>query len=313
MSNPIYGYAESVSEDRLLGHIAWYTITQPHVTHDQLAEMVSDLPLKKSLLPSKPRLGDAFKRACRYSERKNLAYKDDKFVNFLIRSVSQSTNEVTRHLVLEVVDAQGERLEYHDVAHLKFDRKNTTLHVRKLNVNPELDALTTETLSMFTDNFDKASTYLDAQVLRMFVRNQLDASGATSVRKQGSVYFIPMGAKEQTEGLETLCQRLGDGSMFHSLPLVDTTKQREMVVDAFENEVHDEAAQILAELAEMRNKGSMITSRAFEAYRARYGRLRDNAKQYALLVDNEMSKAKTEIESLDKHLVGLLTAGLVKT
>jgi uncharacterized protein (UPF0305 family) len=313
MTTPIPGYAENVSDDRLLGHIAWYTITQPHVTHEELAEMVSDLPLNKNLLPSKPRLGDAFKRACRYSERKGLSYKKDQFVNFLIRKVTQSTNEVIRHLVLEIVDSEGETLEYHDVAHLKFDRKANTLNVRKLNLNNELDALTQETLKLFTDNFDHASKYLDAQVLRLMIRHQLDGMGAISVRKQGSIYFAPLGVKDQTEALETLCERLGNGSMFHALPLIDTTKQREMVTAAFEEEVHDEATQIITELKAKKIQGSQVTGRAFDAYRVRYNQLKNNASEYAQLVENEMVKTKTEIKALDQHLMEMLTEGLVKS
>ena len=313
MTTPIPGYAENVSDDRLLGHIAWYTITQPHVTHEQLAEMVSDLPLNKQLLPSKPRLGDAFKRACRYSERKGLSYKDDQFVNFLIRKVTQSTDEVIRHIVLEIVDSEGETLEYHDVAHLRFDRKKNILNVRRLNLNDELDKLTQETLEAFTDNFDHASKYLDAQVLRLMIRHQLDGMGAISVRKQGSIYFAPLGVKDKTEALETLCQRLGDGSMFHALPLVDTTKQREMISAAFEEEVHDEAIQIITELKSKKVKGSSMTAGAFDSYRIRYNQLKTNAAEYAEIVEGEMVKTKTEIKALDQHLMEMLTEGLVKS
>lgn len=312
MTTPIPGYAENVSDDRLLGHISWYTITQPNVTHEQLAKMVSDLPLNKSLLPSKPRLGDAFKRACRYSERKGLFYKDDQSVNFLIRSVTQSIDEVIRHLVLEIVDVQGQTLEYHDVAQLRFDRTKNTLNIRRLNLNSDLDHLTQETLKRFTDNFDHASKYLDAQVIRLMIRHQLDSMGAVSVRKQGSIYFTPLGVKEQTAALETLCERLGDGSMFHALPLVDTTKQREMITAAFEEEVHEEAIQIIAELKTKKLKGSQMTARAFDSYKERYHRLKSNANEYAELVENEMTKTKTEILALDQHLMEMLTEGLVK-
>lgn len=314
MSTHIPGYAGIIPDDQLLGHIAWYTITQPDVTHDELAEMVSDLPLSQSVLPPKPRMGDAFKRACRYSERLGLAIPgyDDRTANFLIRKVAQSGKEVTRHLVLEIVDAQGETLEYHDVAHLKFDRKAESLHVRKIRINDELDKLTQETLSMFTDNFDYATTHLDAQVIRLMIRQQLDIMGAIGVRKQGSVYFIPMKSKDRTEALETLCQRLGKGSMFHALPLIDTSKQREMVTGAFENEVHDAATQLIAELAKKREAGKQITVKAWEGYKDRFNSLKSNAKDYAELVDNELSKAKTEIEALDRHLTEFLTNDLVK-
>jgi hypothetical protein len=278
-----------------------------------LAEMVSDLPLSKSPLPSAPRMGDAFKRACRYSERKGVPIpQTDTFANFLIRKVTQNADQVERHLVLEIVDEAGRRLEYHVVAEMTFDRKKSSLLVRQLKVDDTLRSLTQETLKLLTDNFDTAAKYLDAQVLRLFVRDQLALVNATSVRAQGSVYFVPITAKAQTEALETLCQRLGAGSMFHALPLIDTTKQREMVIAAFENDVHEEATQLIAELTSRRNQGKAITAKAWENYKERFNRLKKGAGEYANIVDDELEKVKLEISALDNNLSKFLTEGLVK-
>lgn len=296
-----------------LGHIAWYTVTKPRVTHEELEEMVSDLSLSKSPLPNAPRMGDAFKRACRYSERKGVPIPGtDTFANFLIRKVAQNADEVERHLVLEIVDTKGRRLEYHVVAEMTFDRKKTSLKVSQRKVDDTLNLLTQETLKMFTDNFDTAAKYLDAQVLRLFIRDQLALMSATSVRSQGSVYFIPIQAKEQTEALEQLCNRLGAGSMFHALPLIDTSKQREMIIAAFENEVHEEATQLIAELTSKRNQGKEITAKAWEKYKERFNRLKKGANSYAEIVDDELEKVKLEIKSLDNNLSKFLTDGLVK-
>ena len=312
--NPISTYAENLTDDQILGHIAWYTITQPSVTHEQLEEMVTDLPLNKSILPSAPRMGDAFKRACRYSERTRVDIPGtDTFANFLIRKVTQNAEQVERHIVLEIVDEEGRQLDYHVVAELTFDRTKTAMKVTtKKTGDPALQVLTRDTLKLFTDNFDKAAKYLDAQVLRLMIRQQLELMSATSVRKQGSVYFIPVAAKERTEALETLCSRLGEGSMFHSLPLIDTSKQREMIKAAFENEVHDQAAQLITELTSKRRAGESITAAAWEKYRDQFNVLKKNAGEYAQIVDGELDKVKIEIQSLDTNLGEFLSQGLVK-
>lgn len=313
MSQVLPNYAQGLSDDMILGHIAWYTITKPRVTHEQLEEMVSDLAISKSVLPNAPRMGDAFKRACRYSERKKVPIPGtETFANFLIRKVTQNADEVVRDLVLEIVDEEGKRLEYHIVAQLTFDRNKSSLLVSQKHVDDALKTLVQETLKMFTDNFDKAAKYLDAQVLRLMIRQQLDLMAATSVRAQGSVYFIPIKSKEQTEALETLCNRLGSGSAFHSLPLVDTSKQREMVKAAFEQEVHDQASQLISELASKRRQGTQITARAWEKYREEFKKLKKNANAYAGIVDEELDKVKIEIQSLDENLSRFLSEGLVK-
>jgi Family of unknown function (DUF6744) len=314
MNSVLPDYAAGLPDEAILGYIAWYTVTQPIVTHEQLEEMVADLPLSQTILPKAPRMGDAFKRACRYSERKKVPIPGsaDTFANFLIRNVTQDADEVERHLVLEIVDEEGKRLEYHVVAQMTFNRTKSNLYVRQLQVDDNLLTLTKETLKMFTDNFDKATKYLDAQVLRLMVRQQLELMSATSVRAQGSVYFIPVASKEQTEGLETLCQRLGNGSAFHSLPLIDTTKQREMVKSAFEKDVHDQAAQLIAELTSKRRNGTALTAKAWEKYQGKFKKLKASAGDYATIVDDELDKVKIEIESLNKNLTEFLTEGLVK-
>lgn len=313
MTSVLPEYTAGLSDRAILGHIAWYTITQPRVTHEQFEEMVTDLPLSNSIIPKAPRMGDAFKRACRYSERKKVPIAGtETFANFLIRKVTQSAEEVVRHLVLEIVDEVGKRLDYKVVAELTFDRTKGTLNIRQLNVDEALEVLTQETLKLFTDNFDTALKYLDAQVLRLKIRDQLNLMSATSVRAQGSVYFIPASAKEQTEALETLCERIGSGSAFHSLPLIDTTKQREMVKSAFEKDVHDQASQLISELASKRRAGTQITAKAWEKYQAKFKQLKTNANEYASIVDSELDKVKIEIQALDKNLGGFLQEGLVK-
>jgi hypothetical protein len=313
MNSVLPDYAAGLPDEATLGYIAWYTITQPVVTHEQLEEMVADLPLSKTVLPKAPRMGDAFKRACRYSERKKVPIPGaDTFANFLIRNVTQDADEVERHLVLEIVDVEGKRLEYHIVAQMTFNRTKSNLYVRQLQVDDELLTLTKETLKLFTDNFDTATKYLEAQVLRLMIRQQLELMSATSVRPQGSVYFIPVASKEQAEALETLCQRLGHGSIFHSLPLIDSTKQREMVKAAFETDVHDQAAQLIAELTGKRRDGKTITAKAWEKYQGKFKKLKASAGDYATIVDDELDKVKIEIESLNKNLTEFLTEGLVK-
>jgi hypothetical protein len=314
MTNPIPGYGVGLPKHLTLGYIAWYTITNPRVTHEQMVDLVTDLGLDTYILPNPPRRGDAFKRACRYSEQTGLnILGSDHKANILIRSVANTAAEVERHMVLEIVDAEGRHLEYIDAAHLKFDRANNKLHVMKRQLETSYDSMVMKAINIFQQNFEDAAKYIDAQVIRRMIRDQLSRIGAIGVRRQGSVYFYP--AKHESIGLalEKFCTHMGAGSDFHSLPLVDTKKQREMVVNAFEEEVHERAVQIMTELEQYRHSEKKITIRAWSEYRQELARLQDNATAYKALVDNELTKAEVELTGLQGSLENFLGSGMVKT
>lgn len=120
-NSPLTGYGAGIRKETLLGWVAWYGISDPSVKYDDLKQKVTDLGLDVSALPAPLRAGDSFKRACRYAEQKKLPY-GNLFVNTMIRSVSQNTETVERHLVVEIVDADGRRLEYEVAAHLILDK-----------------------------------------------------------------------------------------------------------------------------------------------------------------------------------------------
>ena len=313
MTSPVPGYGQGIPEDMILGHIAWWTVTSPQLTHDDVLTLVTDLGMDPAIVPKPPRGGDAFKRACRYSERKGLAipYSDHQ-ANFLIRSVTQTHEDIERHLVLEIVDGDGRRLEYHDAAHLRYDRAAGVLHVAKKKISSDLDPMTDETLQLFAAKLDHATKYIDAQLIRRMIRDQLTMLHAISVRSGGSVYFIPYREHKTTEALEQFLTHCGPGSAFHALPLIDDSKQREMIQAAFEVEVHSEATQLISELRNAVSDKKEMTAAAWAVYREKLRDLQERREEYTDLVDVELTKAEIEVLALEEALGDYVTSGLIK-
>lgn len=303
MTTPIPGYqAADLPDELTLGYIAWYTINKPRITQPELSDLATRLGLDQAVIPPEPRIADAFKRACRYSERKGLDLPTSQNKgNFLIRPVAQTSKEIERHMVLEVVDPDGRTLEYHTVIQFTFIRATDVLQVNRMKIQ-EYDKLIETQLNLFMKNFQDATTFVDAQLIRRMIREQLDRMLALPVRRQGSVYFIPQKEKQKTEALEELCQEL-DGSAFHSLPLVDTSKQREMVHAAFEEELHEESAQLIQDMHQV--EGKELTPRAWANYRAKLKHLRDKYSEYTSLVKTEMSQASIELGVIEQQLGNL--------
>lgn len=313
MTSPIPGYAQGIPNDLVLGYICWYAVADPKITHQKLVETVTSLPLDPFIIPSPPRLGDAFKRACRNSERRGLAIPNsDHSANILVRSVSNTGKEIERHMVLEIVDTEGKVLEYHDCAQMVFDRTKNTLRVRKQTMPGTIDPIITASLTMFNHNFDDAAIHIEPQVIRRMLRDQLDYMHAVGVRKEGSVYFYPPKYLEKGEGLEALLNSFGNESTFHNLPLVDTTKQREMVKAALESEIHLEAIQTITELKRAVDSKEPLLVRQFTEYRDRLNSLRLRSSDYQSLINVEMTKVEVELDAMQANLETVLAEGLIK-
>ena len=315
MANPLQQTGE-LTDDLLLGHISWYTVTKPRITHKEFAKLVTDLGLSKTIIPKPPRPGDAFKRACRYSERTNIPILGtENYANILIRSVAQNSEEIERHMILEERDPQNRKLGHTDVAHLRFERQGDKgkLHVKRQSV--ESDALTEivdESLRIFIANIEEATQYIDAQVIRRMIREQLDIANAIAVRSKGSVYFVPKSSRDIVEKLEQFCQSLNSGSEFFAVPMPDTGKYRDFITNAFTAEVHKEAVQLITELQEKLAGDKQMTAKAYADYRKRYNILKQRASDYGSLVEQQMDEADIEIQALKVNLKALLMEDKVK-
>ena len=304
----------TVPEDMLLGWVSWYTVRDPQVTEPDLRTQIANLGLDLKIVPTPPRAGDAFKRACRYSEQSKVpVLMTDNYANFLIRQVDNAPAGVVRQLVIEVVDPNGKTLEYLQPATLTLDRTQAKpdIKIKKQNLGSPWDDMANVTLDVFAANFRSALKYLDPQTLRRTVRRQLDLMNAIAVRREGSVYFIPASQKTKTEGLEQLLEGWNNDSMFHTVPLVDTENQRKMVKAAFEDEVHSEATELIARLAAKIKGGDTLTTSAFAEYKDRFDDLVGRAKEYGKLVRDETTKANDELNALQSQLLVFQSDGHV--
>lgn len=363
--NPLAGYGAGIRKETLLGWVAWYGISEPQVTHEKLRDKFKELGLDKDALPAPIRPGDAFKRACRYAEQSKIAITGtDTYANVLIRNVAQTPEMIERHIVIEIVDAQGRKLDHQDAVALTFYKKrytvtghqdaadteedeeptkpsisehrfraeavaasealndpdakiktadSPTLDINILWTDKKAAGLITQAVDRFREEFASASVFIDSQTLRGVIRRQLDLMRSFLLRSGGSVYFVPKSEEKKAIALTVLHEWIGNGSGFHILPLIDTEKQREMIQAAFEDEVHEEAKQMIFKLREAINDKTPLTAKQFTELRERKEALQSRAKEYSDLIDHEFIKAGTELALLDDAMSEVFMGGLVKT
>ncbi len=314
LTSPLSGYGAGLTDDLILGYIAWYTVTKPQLTHDAIMQLVGEHGLDPVIVPKPPRSGDAFKRACRYSERTGLDIPySPNTANIMIRPVAQTLDDIERHMILEIIDPDGRKLTHHTAAALRFERRAGVLHVSVEQLGDDLQPIIEESLQMFAATLKNSTKYVEAQVIRRMIRSQLEYMNAILARSKGSVYFIPKKYRKLMLGLEGFTANCGPGSVFHSLPLVDDTKQQEFVKKAFEDGIHDQATQIITELSALSSQEKEITTGAWNDYKSKLNGLVSKANEYNDLVDSELSMAETELEAVRVQLQDFLMAGLVKS
>ena len=314
MTAAMPGYGAELPDNLVLGHIAWYTITQPQVTQPELADIVTTLGLSPHIIPERTTTRGCIQTSLPIQRTEWATTTHCRRHGQLPDPTrhSRQHRRLERHLVLERVDALGKVLDYTTAAKLTFDRKDKKLHVAKRTCHQN-NQMVIETLNMFHDNFEFALEFIDAQRIRSMVREQLTIMRAIAIRRQGSVYFVPIKEKTRTLALEQFCTQMGTGSVFHSIPLPDTTKQREMIHQAFQDEVHEEASQLITELRRIHAADKVITAKAWIDYQKKLKQLQANFGVYGDMVGLEMGKAELELEAVNKQLRNLMSEGKVKS
>jgi hypothetical protein len=302
--NPLAGYGSGIRKETLLGWVAWYGISDPKVEFEALKQKFEDLGLDEAALPAPLRPGDSFKRACRYGQQSKIPIpgQTDQYANILIRKVAMEADLLEWHMVVETVDQEGKRLGYDEVAALRFHKTKNELEIDRTDFSRQRGyaQLCNRAIAVFRQEFEDAQTYIDSQTLRQVIRRQLDIMRAFLLRRNGSVYFLP------------LLEWMGNGSGFHILPLIDTEKQREMIQGAFEDEVHESAQKMLGDLQEALTAKKPITNGQWLDMLDRKDKLYSRAREYSDLIDREFAKAGTELALLDDSMTELLKQALIK-
>lgn len=300
------------SEETWLGTLCWYSLSDIAVPHALIVQALDGMGVT---LPPEPADHDVFRRVTAKQKLTRVRRQDepDKYYNYLLRELS--TNEkITRRVVRETVDAKGSRLNYEEMIDLVFTRptKGQTGAVRPqfiMGVNPD------EQSKLIADNvlteYNSKRGTINAQGIREWIRHHLIANRAISVRPSGGLYFL----SKENDGALTIVEALADavnnevgaGTIdYHSLPLIDSGRQRAMVRRAFEA---DTAAAIdlqMEEITKLLSSGKKISPKRFEAITAEYERLRKRSEEYETLLSASLSDTKTRTEFFGKQLGALL-------
>jgi hypothetical protein len=221
---------------------------------------------------------------------------------------------VERHIVRENVDAQGRSLSYDKIGEAIFYRaprrtngrqrgfvssgERVRFNLISTQVHPDEAALLQQMVTEVQNRYHHYCVNLDGNAIRKIVRDYVIDLNAISVKPSGGVYFVHKDKRDRLQAIQQFVQGLGTGSTFHTLPLVDTDEQRDMLSDAFQTEVESDVEELLRDIAALNEQftGKDIPSEKYDAVLERYTTLITRSEEYTTVLGASQARAATAIE-----------------
>lgn len=304
---------ENYSSDMWLGRLVWYTVTdEVDVSHQTLNATVLPNFLECNIqpdVPGFPKAFDVFKRACTFAQRKNVPGPDDTKINYLVRPTGYDEQKIRRSIVREAIDTQGHRLNYTELVKVTYDRATEKLRFENVNEQDENDdenvnAIVEQIISYCQTNLDKVTSYAVREFCRKYLERKLFS---TKVRPSGGVYFVSEKFADEVEALDRTMNALGVGVSFHFMPVLDDSKQREMLRVAFEIEAAAEIDDVIGEMAEAMSNKKGISADRFANFTVTFKMLREKIADYSDLLDEKLEATANRLDIMDVMLTELMT------
>jgi hypothetical protein len=224
----------------------------------------------------------------------------DVFENFLVRDLKYDGDKIFRRVVGEKVDAKGKRLSYEQLIDVTFNRDTSFIQTRQMGAENDKAKAVVEKIH---SEFARQRNCLNSWAIREWIRHFILSLQATQVRPGGGVYFVTDDYADEIDRLGEFCEWLGEGVVFHSLPLVDDASQRKMIREAYEVETVGAAKTLLDEIAEINTKGDRISERKYEEMLGQYQALAGKTEEYSTLLDDQLQNASSHLELLMKSMM----------
>jgi hypothetical protein len=259
------GYGTYLDECRqmdvpLVGHLAMVSISDTPVNRDELIQNFNKHDVTTGYVPAPTREVDAWKKACAAINGSKFSLNGER-VTYLVRDLTGGMRAVMQ----EVTDSDNKRLSYRPVATTFVtppDRSGGrtvrgTGGWHWMDADPkgapiELTDDETEQVKFLRARFDEVAkatyTMMDGSRMRRTVLGTLGYLNGFEIRP--SVYFVPV---SNAEKLSHLTQALGettDSVRMILIPLIDSATQRQLVIEAYQNESQDQMSTLLKDTLE---------------------------------------------------------------
>lgn len=310
----------NLPEEAFLGSLLWFSISNADVNLEDARAKLAGAGLSTTTMRKILRPVDAFKKATREFGHK-FKPLDGVRSEIMVRPVGEDGEQAHRHLILEravIQSGKKRRVFYEKVGEIVFTRgtkkdgeysdygvesRRTTMNLASPLTTDE-DLWLTEKLEEFEGRFTHLLHHMDSHAVRSFVREYIDELSGTCVKESGGLYFVGQENAEEIEKLGKWVRSIG--SEFHSLPLLNLVDQRQMILEAFEDETIREVERLMGEVNKiLADPSRTIEEKTFDAYGLRAAELTGRINEYNGMLGARADRAEIEIRMYVQQMLTL--------
>lgn len=290
-----------------IGVSLYFEFNQPRVTRADLEAHFLDLDLNDDFIPPPLNPTDAYKRATGADARYKIENEQGQRTEYFVRDVDHDDDRIIRHIVREVRDSKGKRLEYDEVGEAIFYRASRTPgggHSILFKVHEsDLSTWEQERVREFIDRMNNAfhffTQFYYTQAIRDMIRKYIESLNAVPMRRGGAIYFVHVSRWDTIIKLvELVNDRIGYGCRLHMMPLIDTGYQRSMLSEAFQDEVEKQSDKLLGQIASLNEKygGKKVPANKYAKIQAEWQDLTDRSEEYSRIFNRRQERSATALE-----------------
>lgn len=310
---------QNLPDEAFLGSLLWFSISKADVNLEDARTALTTAGLSTDTLRKNLRPVDAFKKASKEVAHK-FPVRDGVRSEVLVRPVGEDGETSHRHVILERAEMKAgkrRRLVYEKVGEIVFTRgtkkkgvyEGYSVDVRKtINVNltpaeqEHLDRVLDQ--AAFEARFDHLLNYMDSHAVRTFVREYIYDLGGTLVKETGGLYFVSQSHADEIKKLWDWVNSIG--SQFHVLPILDLKEQREMLIEAFENETVQEVERLIGEIGKiLSDPNRTIEPKTFDMYGEKAAVLTKRVDEYNQMLGARADRADIEVKGFVQQVLTL--------
>lgn len=312
----------ALPEEAFLGSLLWFSITRADVHLDTAKQELAAAGLSTETLRHNLRPVDAFKKATNEFAKKFPASNDIR-QEVMVRSIGEDGAQAYRHLVLETAVMQAGKKR-----NLRFEKLGELTHTRGVKVAGEYSGHSVEArrtsahlaapltpeqekwlqghVDDFEDRYDHLLNYMDSHAVRTFVREYIYNLGGVLVKESGGLYFVAQEHADEVRALMTWVKSIG--SEFHSVDLLNLSEQRDMIMEAFEQDTVKEVERLMGEVGKiLSDPDRQVEEKTWDAYAEKAAELRDKITEYNAILGGKAEDAATHVNLFGDQLISLST------
>lgn len=244
----------ALSKAQLLGTITWFTVPDLAVSAAKLKRLWQSEGLDGAFLPEQRKANHVFQLACRSVETRRGGGKDSAEIK--VDEVTDNPTETVYQVTRLLRDREQRVIEFPPSMRVVF-----TKATEKITFDP-LDPAHYDALKHLTraieEHYEKNVNKVPGQQIRHSIRDYFKVLGATTMRRSGGVYFLPIEAADTLDSMERIIGALyGDASQFVMVPLANSEGAREIVEREHTLDVSGQADEMIADLTNILKRGTV--------------------------------------------------------